>query len=329
MQQPAEVAVMAVPFFEILIFSIIPVSFFFTAKQYCEGLSNTRMALIISVAGNALNVLLNYLMIYGKWGFPEMGYIGAAWASFIARLVMGVAFLILILKSPVTREISAVFKQVKVNAQELLSLWRLGFNTAMQFTFEVAAFVIAGFMAGVFGKEQIDAHGIALNIAAFTYMFGSGISSAATIRAGVYNAQKNWNEIKRASVAAIQLVLLVMGTFGILFIVLNRYLPLVFTNEPAIMELASSLLIIAAMFQLFDGMQVAIIGILRGLEDVRIPTLIALVGYWLIALPLAYLLAFTWHMETIGIWIALLTSLVAVAGGLLWRLLYLIRKNLN
>jgi MATE family multidrug resistance protein len=145
----------------------------------------------------------------------------------------------------------------------------------------------------------------------------------------VYNAQKNWNEIKRASVAAIQLVLLVMGTFGILFIVLNRYLPLVFTNEPAIMELASSLLIIAAMFQLFDGMQVAIIGILRGLEDVRIPTLIALVGYWLIALPLAYLLAFTWHMETIGIWIALLTSLVAVAGGLLWRLLYLIRKNLN
>lgn len=327
MKQPREVAELAVPFFGILIFSIIPVSFFFTSKQYCEGLSNTRMALFISLIGNLLNILLNYLMIYGKFGFPEMGYIGSAWASFIARLFMGVSFLIFIFKSSVTREINTVFKKVKVNTREFMNLWRLGFNTAMQFTFEVAAFVIAGFMAGVFGKEHIDAHGIALSIAAFTYMFGSGIGSAATIRAGIYKAQQNRKEIKHASAAAIQLVLLVMGAFGLLFILLNRYLPMVFSMESQIIQMASSLLIIAAMFQLFDGMQVVIIGILRGLEDVRIPTLITLVGYWIIALPLAYLLAFTFRLETMGIWIALLCSLIFVAGGLLWRLNYLIKKT--
>ena len=329
MQQPAEVAALAVPFFDVLIFSMLPVSLFFACKQYCEGLSNTRMALIISVAGNLINIVLNYLFIYGKFGFPEMGYIGSAWASFCARLFMGISFLILVFKSPVTREITTVFKKVKINWKELTDLWRIGFNSAMQFTFEVAAFVIAGLMAGSFGKEQIDAHGIALNIAAFTYMFASGVGSAATIRVGIYNAQHNWLEIKNASTAAIKLGLLVMGAFGILFLLAHNYLPMAFSQEPQIIKMASSLLIIAAMFQLFDGLQVTIIGALRGLEDVKVPTAIALVGYWLIAIPLAYFLAFTMKLETIGIWIALLASLVFVAGGCLWRLNYLLNKNLN
>jgi MATE family multidrug resistance protein len=329
MQQPVEVAALAVPFFDVLIFSIIPVSLFFACKQYCEGLSNTRMALIISVAGNLINIILNYLFIYGKLGFPELGYIGSAWASFCARLFMGVSFLILVFKSPVTREINSVFSKVKINWKELGDLWRIGFNSAMQFTFEVAAFAISGLMAGSFGKEQIDSHGIALSIAAFTYMFGSGISSAATIRIGIYSAQQNWSEIKKASRAAIKLVLLVMGSFGIIFLILHNYLPMAFSSEPQIITLASTLLIIAAMFQLFDGMQVTIIGILRGLEDVKMPTVITLVGYWLIALPLAYFLAFTLKMETVGIWIGLLTSLVFVAVGLLWRLTYLVKKNIR
>jgi len=327
MQQPVDVATLAIPFFNVIIFSILPVSLFFACKQYCEGLSNTRMALIISLVGNFINIVLNYAFIYGKAGLPELGYMGSAWATFCARSFMGVSFLFLVFKSPVTREINAVFKKVKINWKELIDLWKIGFNAAMQFTFEVAAFAIAGFMAGSFGKEQIDAHGIALSIAAFTYMFGSGIGSAATIRAGVYNAQQNWLEIKNASTAAIKLVLLVMGAFGILFILAHSYLPVVFSQEAEIIELASTLLIIAAMFQLFDGMQVTIIGILRGLEDVRIPTVVTLIGYWVIALPLAYFLAFTLKMETVGIWIALLASLVFVAGGLLWRLSYLIKKH--
>lgn len=327
MQQPAEVVELAIPFFDVLIFSMIPVSLFFTCKQYCEGLSNTRMALLISITGNLINIILNYCLIYGKGGLPELGYMGSAWASFCSRVFMGLSFLYLVFKSSFTKEIAPVYKQVKLNWPELRELWRIGFNSAMQFTFEVAAFVIAGLMAGSFGKEQIDAHGIALSIAAFTYMFGSGIGSASTIRCGTFKAQDNWREIKMASSVSIKLVLMIMGSLGIILAITNKVLPLGFTQIPAIITLASQLLIIAALFQLFDGMQVTIIGILRGLNDVRMPTLITLTGYWLLALPLAYFLAFTLNMETVGIWIGLLASLVFVALALYWRLKYLIRKN--
>lgn len=328
-QQPPEVVKLAIPFFDVLIFSMLPVSLFFTCKQYCEGLSNTRMALIVSVAGNFINIVLNYGLIYGKFGLPELGYMGSAWASFCARLFMGLCFLILVFQSPLTREIATVFKQVKINRNDLKDLWRIGFNSAMQFTFEVAAFVIAGLMAGKFGKEQIDAHGVALNIAAFTYMFASGISSASTIRSGMFKAQNNWAEIKEAAMASLKLVMLVMGGFGILLWALNGLLPLAFSQETEIVSLAAKLLVIAAMFQLFDGIQVTITGILRGLEDVKIPTYIALVGYWVIALPLAWILAFKAGLETQGIWIGLLVSLALVAGALYWRLWYLLRQKLN
>ncbi len=327
MQQPEQVVSLAIPFYDVLIFSMIPVSLFFTCKQYCEGLSNTKMALIISVVGNLINIVLNYMLIYGHCGLPKMGYMGSAWASFIARMAMGVGFLILIFKSPITKEISSVYKQVKLNFVDLKQLAKIGLNAGLQFTFEVAAFAIAGLMAGVFGKEQIDAHGIALHLAAFTYMFGSGISSATTIRIGIYMSQKNWQLIKEAGFTSLKLVLITMGVFSIAFLLLNTILPLAFSNQKEIIDLASKLLLIAALFQLFDGTQVTLIGILRGLEDVKMPTIITLIGYWLIALPLAYFLAFVLKLETIGIWIALLTSLIFVAVALFLRFKFLLKKN--
>jgi MATE family multidrug resistance protein len=329
MQQPAEVAELAVPFFDVIIFSIIPLSLFFTCKQYCEGLSNTKLALFISIGGNLLNILLNYLLIYGKWGFPELGYLGSAWASFYARAFMGLSFMVLVFTSPITREINAVIRSVYINMGHLTALARIGFNAAMQFIFEVAAFAIAGLMAGSFGKEQLDAHGIALSMAAFTYMFGSGISGAATIRIGTCYARGNWREIRNAGIAALNLVLWVMGFFGLLFWLLHDYLPLAFSTENSIIELAAKLLMIAAMFQLFDGVQVTVIGILRGMQDVKVPTVVTLIGYWIIALPLAYFLAFTLKLETIGIWFALLSSLAFVALTLLWRLKKLVERNLT
>src|SRR5690606_31455849 len=137
MQQPPEVVEVAVPFFDVLIFSIIPCSLFFVCKQYCEGLSNTRIALVISIVSNVINIILNYALIYGKLGLPELGYMGSAWASFVARCFMGIAFLFIIFKSSFTKEIAKVYKRTKVNWQDLKALARIGFNSAMQFTFEV------------------------------------------------------------------------------------------------------------------------------------------------------------------------------------------------
>jgi multidrug resistance protein, MATE family len=329
MKQPAEVVKLALPYYAVIVFSIIPVAAFGTCKQYCEGLSNTRAALLISVLGNVINCILNYCLIYGKWGLPELGYMGSAWATLIARIFMGALFLYFIFKSSLTGEIATVFGKVKINWKELWELGKIGINAGLQFTFEVAAFVICGLMAGSFGKEQIDAHGISMHIAAFTYMFGSGISSAATIRIGIYNAQKDWPGIRDAAMTAIKLVLLVMGVFGVLFLLFRNVLPLGFTKVEEIIELCSKLLIIAALFQLFDGLQVTVIGILRGLEDVTAPTLITLVGYWFIAIPLAYFFAFIAKLEVVGIWIALLICLAAVSLSLYARLNYLVKKNLR
>jgi MATE family multidrug resistance protein len=329
MQQPTEVVKKAIPFFEILIFSMIPVSFFFTGKQFCEGVSNTKIALLISISGNIINVILNYVLIWGKLGFPEMGYLGSAWASFISRVFMGVVFMLVLLKSNRIPEIKALFKTARVNKWDMSRLWKIGLNSALQFTFEVAAFAIAGIMCGTFSKEHLDGHGIALNLASFTYMFASGISSAATIRAAVYYSAKDWKGLRTAGNTAIALALTIMGLFGLLFMIFRKILPAFFTEDLAIIDIASDLLIIAALFQIFDGLQVTIIGLLRGIQDVKYPTYVTLIGYWLVALPLAAILAYNFQLASIGVWIALLVSLIFVGLALFLRYNWLMRKFAN
>ncbi len=324
MQQPEDVVKLAIPFFDVLIFSIIPVAAFFVCKQYTEGLSNTKAAMYISVGGNLLNIVLNYLLIYGKAGLPELGYMGSCWATFIARVFMGVGFLIFMFKHKSINSFTVYFKEAKINAQHFWPLFKDGLASAMQFTFEVAAFAIAGLLAGVFGKEQIDAHGIALSLAAFTYMFASGIGSATTIRVGNYYSKNDLENLKLAIKTSYKSVLVTMGCMAILFICLNRILPTVFSNDSEIILIASKLLLFAALFQLFDGTQVVAIGALRGLEDYKYPTYIAFIGYWIIALPLSYLFAFTLGYKVYGVWLALSIGLGFVAIALSIRIRNLI-----
>lgn len=326
LQQPEDVVKLSKPFFNVLIFSMIPVSLFFTCKQYAEGLSNTKAAMYISISGNVINIVLNYSLIYGKWGMPALGYMGSAWATFIARCFMGVSFLVYVFYHPQTNELKKLWFSVRIKIEQLNPIWKIGINSAMQFTFEVAAFVIALFMTGKFGKEAIDAHGIAITLASFTYMFASGISSASTIRVSHFAALKNRAETKKAGNMGVMLVLLCMGIFAIIFAGLSNVLPRIFTNDEQILNLTSRLLVIAAFFQLFDGLQVTSIGILRGMEDVKFPTYITLIGYWVLALPLAYLLGFVFKMEVVGIWWALTFSLVFVGLILYWRFWYLMKK---
>lgn len=326
MQQPKDVVTLSIPFYQVLIFSIIPVSLFFTCKQYCEGIGNTMAALYISAIGNLINIILNYTLIYGKLGLPELGYMGSAYASFIARLFMGISFLVLVFKSPVLNAIKPWFGKVSLNYTTLWKLAKIGINSAMQFTFEVAAFAIAGLMAGKLGTESIDAHGIALSLAAFTYMFSSGLGSVSTMMVGKFLAQNDKVLLKQSVKTIFQLVVLIMGGFTLMFLLLNTVLPGFFTKEADILELASRLLIIAALFQLFDGLQVTAIGMLRGFEEAVYPTFITLIGYWGLALPIAWYLAFKQEQGVMGIWSGLLISLIFVALGLLWRLRFRLKK---
>lgn len=325
MQQPEDVVKLSIPFFQVLIFSIIPCSVFFTGKQFTEGKNNTTIAMVISIAGNALNVVLNYLLIYGKFGFPEMGYMGSCWASCFARIFMAVAFVLFIYKSSTFAGVSKKLKEVNISLHDIKKLFAIGFGSALQFTFEVASFVCCALLIGRFGKEQIDAHGIAMGIASFTYMFGSGIGGASTILAGKYKAENNFTELKTTVHVSLICTVTVTLFFGIIFMFFNHSLTQLFNNDPQIIQLASSLLVIAGLFQLFDGLQVTQLGILRGMEDVKIPTIITLVGYWLICLPMAYLLGIYFNYQAVGVWLAILTGLCFVAIFLFFR----IRKLLN
>jgi len=327
MQQPEDVVKLAIPFFDVLIFSIIPVALFFVCKQYTEGLSNTRAAMYISVIGNVINIILNYLLIYGKGGLPELGYMGSCWATFISRVIMGIGFLVFVFNHKTVNSFARYYKEAKLNALHFWPMLKDGLASALQFTFEVAAFAIAGLLAGVFGKEQIDAHGIALSLAAFTYMFASGIGSATTIRVGSYYSSNDLSSVKLAIKTSYKLVMLTMGFMAVLFICLNTVLPTIFSKDAEIVLIASKLLLFAAFFQLFDGTQVVAIGALRGLEDYKFPTYIAFVGYWIIALPLSYLFAFTFGYKVYGVWLALSLGLGFVSAALFLRIKILLRAK--
>ena len=318
---------MAIPFFNVLIFSIIPVSLFFSCKQYSEGLSNTRMAMYISITGNLLNIVLNYLLINGYCGLPEMGYMGAAWATFTARVFMGGASVWIVMNAKKFREIKPFFKAAEFSKTHLSRLFRIGIGSALQFTFEVAAFILCGLMTGWYGKEQIDAHGIAMSMAAFTYMFGSGISGAASIRVANFRALEDKANLKLAGKSAFVMVVCFMGFIALVFCALHTVLPMAFTRDKEILELASGLLLVAAFFQLFDGTQVVALGVLRGMEDVKFPTLVTLIAYWGIALPLAYYFAEKMQLKAYGVWYALSISLILVAFALYWRFRFLTKMK--
>lgn len=326
MQQSSDVVDMAKPFFKILTLSIIPLSLFFVGKQYCEGLSNTKIAMIISIVGNLLNVVLNYAFIFGKFGFSEMGYMGSCWATFVARCFMGVAFIFILYYHKRFDKIGKLMLKEKINLTELKDLFFSGLASGFQFSFEIAAFLVAALMVGSFGKEELVAHGIAMHFTSITYMFGSGIGGAAMIRVSSFYAKKDFTNLRLANKASFIIVWVVMGGMALIFFALNKALPTNFTQDIRIIGLASILLLIAGLFQLFDGMQVTSISILRGLEDYKIPTIITLVAYWIVAIPLAYLFAFTFKMEAIGVWIALCIGLVLIGVSLFLRINYLYKK---
>jgi len=324
--QPADVVELAKPFLNIVAFSLIPLSVFFSFKQYCEGLSNTRAAMYISLSGNLLNVVLNYGLIFGKLGMPQIGYLGAAWATFISRVFMALAFFVYMYQHRELKKVFASLKLVRVNKPQQRLLFKMGIGPAVQYIFEVAAFVIAGFMAGWLGKETFASHGIALSIASFTYMFASGISGAASIRVANFRGLNDKQNIRKAGLSGLLAAAVIMLFFGIVFLFFNDLLPSFFSDKKVVVELAAELLLVAALFQLFDGVQCTGLGILRGLSDIKIPTMLALTAYWLVALPLAYALGFIFDMGIYGIWFGLSAGLIFAAVTLYARFRYLVKN---
>lgn len=324
--QTPEITDLSRPFMYILSASNIPLFLFVATRQLSDGLSFPRVAMFITVSALIINGLFNYLLINGIWIFPKLGLNGSATATLIARTYMAVAISIYVWRSSVFSKYLRV--SAGLNLGDLIpKILRLATTTGFQFFFEIAAFSLAVVMIGLLGKNQLAAHQIAINLASTTYMMATGIASAGAIRVSRAFGQQNKTAVFRAGTAAFLLVTAFMGLCCLLFLTANDFLVTVYLKDNLpVMQIASALVIIAGFFQLSDGIQVVALGALRGLNDIKVPTFITLVAYWVIALPLSYVLAFTLKMDVTGIWIALSAGLTFSAVFLTFRFYRLLKK---
>jgi MATE family multidrug resistance protein len=324
--QKQEVVDLAIPFLNVMMLGMIPLCVFSAFKQFAEGLSNTKAAMIISVAANLLNVLLNYLLIFGHWGLPEMGLMGSCWASFIARFLMALVMFLYVYKNSYFKKYWIGFSFKNVSKELTKKILAIGVPSGLQWVFEVGAFAFAVIMIGWISPKAQAAHQVALSIAAVTYMMASGLSAAASVRVGNQYGLKSTQGIRIAGFSAFIVVLVFMGLMALSFILLRTWLPTFFTKDAEVISISSTLLIIAAFFQLSDGTQVVGLGALRGLKDVKIPTIITLIAYWVIGLPMSYLLAFKFNLGVEGVWYGLSIGLTVSAILLFTRFNYISKK---
>ncbi len=324
--QSEEVALAAYDYLMVIGASIVPLMVFQSFRQFAEGLGYTKQAMRISIIGNIVNIIFNFLLIYGWLGFPALGLYGAGLGTFISRVFMAVLMGLFIIRSKTFKPYLPDFKLNRLDREKSTKIMKFGLPIALQYFFEVGAFSGAAIMIGWIGAQELAAHQIAINLAAFTYMGASGIGVAATIRAGNALGRKDFTAIKLSAVSSYHLVIFYMSVTALIFLVGNRLLPWIYIQNDAVIQIASQLLIVAAFFQLSDGVQVVGAGILRGLSDVKIPTLITVVAYWVIGLPFGYVLGFTFNMGAIGIWISLSIALTASAVLLYYRSHNIINK---
>lgn len=319
LHQPTQVVQLAIPYLNILFLSMVPLMVFQGYRQFAEGLSLTRQAMYISIVANLLNILGNYILIYGKFGAPALGMNGAAISTLLSRIIMALMMAWYVHQSKLLQPYQLRWKRKFISTIYMLRIVKLGFPIAVQMIFEVGAFSFSAIMIGWLGATELAAHQIAINVASLTYMMASGIAAAATIRVGQLLGQDNRAEMRTAGYSSMLMAVAFMASAGLILTIFNYYIPLLYVNDPAVIQLAASLLVIAAIFQISDGIQVVGLGALRGLEDVKIPSMISLLAYWVAALPIGYFLCFRLNFGAIGIWIGLLIGLTVAALLLFFR----------
>jgi len=338
MNQPIEVVELASPYLFWVSFSLISIVTFQSFRQFADGLSFTKAAMYSTLLGNVINVILNFFLIFGLWIFPELGVEGAAIGTLISRLCM-LTFIVIYLK--LHKKLSKYIKRFfpsKVQIQRVKKIIYLGLPSALHSFFEVAFFISAVWMAGIIGKNSQAANQIALNLASMTYMVALGVGVAAMIRVGNQRGMMNYIKLREVALSTLLLIIIIDIFFCLIFLIFNDYLPLLyldpgdsknFTDVNEVIQISSKLLIIAGVFQLFDGIQAVVLGALRGMQDVNKPALIIFLSYGLIGFPTSYFLGFYTSLSVVGIWIGLMIGLFSSSLFLFLRFNYLSKKTIR
>lgn len=325
--QPLEVVKAGRPYLYIVGCSMPGTMLFVCFKTFSEALDSPWPAFWVGFGGVLLNVFLNWVLIYGNLGAPAMGLTGAGWATLISRSITLIVFLYVLWKLPKFRQVWPIHWIARVPIKPLMAMLKLGIPVSIQLLVEVGCFAASTYLMGWIGTVALAAHQIALSCAATSFMFPLGISLAVSIRVGHAIGGDRRRDARGIGLGALGMGLAIMGTFAWVFITFNEFITGFFTSDLETLKLASGLLIIAAIFQLFDGTQVVAIGALRGSKDVALPTWIVFVAYWVIALPVGYVLAFPLGFGAYGVWVGLATGLGLAALGLMSRFMWVTRRK--
>lgn len=317
--QSPEVVAYAKPYLGLLSLSIIPLMIFQTFKQFAEGLGFTKQAMYISIWGNIINILLGIVLVKGLFGISPMGVKGVGISTLTDRVLMAVVMTVYVFRSSNFRQYLKNFRLSMIDRISSLKILKIGAPVALQYAFEISAFSGAAILIGTIGAVEQAAHQVAINLASVTYMLASGIASAATIKTGNNLGKGNFSDLRKSAIASYHAIIVFMTVTAVLFVAANHLLPYIYTEDQAVVHIAAQLLIIAGFFQLFDGTQVVGLGVLRGIGDVNIPTLITFIAYWIIGIPLGYLLGIRLHMGVNGIWYGLTFGLLTASCLLFFR----------
>lgn len=329
MDQDPRVVETAKPYLLILMLSIVPLMVFNTFKQFAEGLGFTKQAMNITIWGNVLNILLSIILAKGMFGITPLGIVGVGYATLIDRILMMLAMSVYVLRSQTFKVYINKFRLFHVDFSRVKNIFKIGAPVALQYVFEVGAFAAASLIAGKIGAVEQASHQVAITLAAMTYMMASGIASAATIKTGHSYGKANMQRVQRFATVSYHLALFFMIICALIFATFNQYLPWLISNDEAVIRISAQLLIIAGLFQLFDGTQVVGLGILRGMGDVNIPTLITFVAYWIVGIPTAYLFGVYWGIGVKGVWYGLTLGLLTSSLLLFLRYRFIIKHRMQ
>ncbi|NQZ71597.1 MAG: MATE family efflux transporter [Dinoroseobacter sp.] len=320
--QKPEIAGLAKDYLRIAGLGMVPALLVWVLKSYLAALERAQVVLWVTVAGAVGNAGLNWLLIFGNWGFPELGIKGAAWASVGLYLVMTSSLAVYALRVLPEHELFARFWRPDWEA--FGKVFRLGWPIGFTHLAESGLFTAAAIMMGWIGTIPLAAHGIALQIASITFMVHLGLGQAATVRAGRALGRKDQINLMRGSIAITGLSLGTIFLTMVLFLGMPEFLIGVFTDpdgaqRAAVISMGVSLLTMAALFQLADGLQVLVLGLLRGVQDTRVPMIIAGFSYWAVGAPSGYIFGFIVGWGAVGIWFGLVVGLAVAAVLLSWR----------
>lgn len=311
--QSPEVVELAIPYLRLSVISMFPFMIFLGFKSFSDGIGRTAIGMNALIFGNVLNIGLNYVFIFGKLGFEEMGVYGAGLSSLIARIAMLAFWLLLAMNSKRYRPYLVDLKTSQLSLISFKKVFSLSGVTAIQMLFEVSLFSASTILMGQFGEMPQAAHQVALNIITVTFMVTSSFAIAGTIEVGRLFGKKDWIQIRYAGASAMALSVSFMALTGLLLLSLRMYLPELYVTDQSTIELAAELLIFAIIFQIPDGLQVASISALRGLQDVLWPAFYTFLSYIILGLSVAYFLAFEFNLGPKGIWIGLIVGLSSSA----------------